>query len=53
MDKHSNTKSPANSGTPAIKKGLMELACMLARYAAREFTVSSPVPSLPEESADD
>ena len=52
MDKHSNKESSANSGTQAIKKGLMELACMLAHHAARELTVSSPVPSLPEESAD-
>ena len=52
MDKRSNKDSSANSETLAIAKGLTELACVLARHADRDLAVSSPVPTLPEESAD-
>ena len=53
MDKRSNKDSSANSETPAIAKGLIDLAYVLARHAARDLAASSPAPPLPEEHADD
>ena len=53
MDKRSNKDPSVNSETPAIAKGLIDLACVLARHAARELIASLPAPPLCEEHADD